>query len=154
MITNEKIKKSLKGLQIIEPDPVFKRSVRALVLSHQPRKAVAFRLPVFKIGSVLAVIVLVITALTMEFSPTPVLSSSFNPGSLEKEFNSLTINVQFEEAEYREEANKTIASALNEIENTSVKHLNNSLLQNEAGNLEFQDSTNPEIDMLLETVIN
>jgi hypothetical protein len=156
MITNEEIKKGLRELRAIRPDAAFKKGLRAVVLNHQPEKTASFRLPLpfLKIGGVLAVIALVITALTIELSPTPALSSSFNAGSLEKEFDSLTINVQIEDARYSERANQTIASALNEIENTNVKHLNNSLItKEEADILEIESATNPEIDTLLDTVI-
>ncbi len=153
MITNEEIKKNLNELRIIGPNPEFKRALKAVVLNHKPERRVSFRLPFFRIAGALAVFVLIVTALTLELSPTPVLSSSFNPDALEKEFENLTINVQIEEIEYREKANQTIASALNEIENTNVKHLNSSLLQDEADNINLNDSTNPEIDALLETVI-
>jgi len=153
MITNEEIKKSLSELKVVSPDAAFKRAVKAMILSRVPEKTVSFRFPFLKIGSVLAAIILIITAFTMEFSPTPALSSSFNPGSLEKEFQGLTINVQIEEVEYRERANQTIASALNEIENTNVKHMNNSLIEGEAESIGIESATNPEIDALLDTVI-
>jgi len=49
--------------------------------------------------------------------------------------------------------NKAIASALNEIQNTSVRHLNNSLLKSEEADINLNDSINPQIDELLEKAI-
>ncbi len=153
MITNEEIKKNLGKLRIVEPDPGFKRTSRSLILSYKSEKKIFFGMPFLKVAGAFAVLMLVITAVAFEFSPTPVLSSSFNSGSLQKEFENLSINTGIEEAKYRESANQTIVSALNEIENTNVKHMNDSLLRDEADNINLDDSTNPEIDALLETVI-
>lgn len=153
MITNEEIKKNLNNLRIIGSSPEFKKTSRALVLSYKPETATLFGMPLLKIAGAFAVFILLIAALTFELSPTPVLSSSFNPNYLQNEIETLTVSVQIEEVEYREKANETLVSALNEIENTNVKHLNNSLLQSEAEGINLHDSTNPEIDAMLETVI-
>jgi predicted metalloprotease len=153
MITNEEIKKSLNKLRVIGPDPEFKKSSRTLILNYKPEKATFSGVLFLRLAGAFAVLILVIATLSLELSPTPVLSSSFNPNSLQREFENLTINVQIEEIEYHEEANQAIVSALNEIENTNVKHLNDSLLRGEAESIELDDSTNPEIDALLETVI-
>ncbi|MFH0712443.1 MAG: hypothetical protein V2A55_01090 [Candidatus Jorgensenbacteria bacterium] len=153
MITSENIKKSLEGLKVIEPDPGFKRTSRALILNYKSEKNVFFGMPFLKVVGAFAVLIIVVTAVVFEFSPTPVLSSSFNSSSLQKEFDGLSINTQIEETKSQERANETIVSALQEIENTNVKHLNDSLLRGEAEGIHLDESTNPEIDALLETVI-
>jgi hypothetical protein len=154
MITNKEIKKSLNNLRVLEPDQGFKSASKAFILSQAPeRRAAPLRLPFLQIAGAFATLILVVSILTIELTPTPVLSSSFNPDYLQNEFETLVVNVQIEEVEYRKEANATIASALNEIENTEVKHLNNSRLQGEAENIRLEDSTNPQIDSMLETVI-
>ena len=108
MITHEEIRENLAKFRLIEPDPAFKRMSRTLVLSSKSEKRVFFGVPLLKVIGAFAVLVIVVTALAFEFSPTPVLSSSFNPNSLQKEFENLPINTQIEETAYREEANQTI----------------------------------------------
>lgn len=154
MITTEEIKKNLAELKSINPDQSFKKASRAMILSRKnEEKWVFFGVPLSRVAGGFALLLLIIASLTLELSPTPAISASFNPNYLQNEFETLTINAQIEEIAYREKANQTIASALTEVENTSVQHLNGARLREEAGDIELDDSTNPEIDVLLEKVI-
>lgn len=156
MMTTEEIKKNISKLKLISPDPAFKNSLRALILSQKTeKKRMFFGLPFLKVEGVFAffaLIILIAAALTFELSPRPAISASFNPNYLQNEFETLAINTQIEEVKYRTKTNQTIHSALSEIETTEAKHLNDSLLEDEAENINLTDSTNSVIDKLLEEV--
>ncbi len=155
MLTNEEIIKKLNKFKDIAPDPSFVKTSRTLILAHKPHKRSGWSsLPFWGLAGALAILILIASISFFGLaSPRPVLSSSFNPHDLEEEFKRLTINIQLEELKYRTKANQTIASALNEIKDTNVRHLNSFLLESEEESITIEESTNPEIDVLLEKVI-
>ncbi|MCP6720065.1 MAG: hypothetical protein KJI72_01920 [Patescibacteria group bacterium] len=153
MNTNKEIITQLKRLRYIEPDSAFARGSRSIVLSVNHGRT---RSQIWLWTSATAVTFLFLAAVISYnalFSSKPVLSSSFNPESLEQEFSNLTINIQLEEIKYQQSVNQAIASALNEIQNTYPRHLNNSLLESEEAGINLDESINPYIDELLEKAI-
>jgi len=154
MNINNKIITQLKRLRSVEPDPAFVRSSRSIILSTNPGTTrPQFWLWFSAVTVTFIFLAVVVISRYAFFSTTPTLSSSLNSGSLEQEFSNLTINIQLEEIEYQQRVNQVIASALSEIENTSVRHLNNSLLESEEVNIKLDESINPYIDELLERAI-
>ncbi len=157
MNNHEHIIKALRRFKTIEPEPTFARTSRALILETKKRNPLGaiFRLP--RLAPVLyggALILLLLTASYLVFVPSkPVVSAAFSPENLTKELANLSINIELREVSYRQSANLAIASALTEIENTSVKHLNQTLLESEEENINLEGSVNPEIDELLNAVI-
>jgi hypothetical protein len=81
-------------------------------------------------------------------------TASLDPQNLLQEINGLSAGIEVGQLSYQDDANQTIASALNEITNTKTRHLSNALLQNEEDGLNLNDSTNPQIDNLLNQVVN
>lgn len=80
--------------------------------------------------------------------------SSLDGEKLNQELDSLTISIELDEIEYSQAAiNNTIASALSEISNDNIRHLNRELLEEEQGQIDFDYSNGDEIDELLDTVI-
>lgn len=150
------IKKKLQILQTITPDASFAARTKEAVLAHVPRKRVIelvntswIRAGAFSFAGV-AVAVLV--GIIIFFAParTPAVAS-LESIKLTEELNNLSINIQLKEISYRDTADHVIASAIDEIQNTEVKHLNPSIIKEEAP-LPNITTKNTEIDTLLNTL--
>lgn len=151
---NQDLIQKLNNLKFIEPDAVFVKKCRSEILALKPRKPFAFAWPVLIWSGGFAVLliaaILSFTTTTQKQLPT----TSLNSHKLNQEFDNLTINIQLQEIRYQQNINQTIASALNEIGDTNTKHLNSSILEKEKSDLlNVNQSQNPEIDQLLESVI-
>ena len=144
----------LKKFRTIEPDLVYTKTSRSVIVTTQKP---AFALPQFfwkhAATSAFVIIIAFVLSLYALTLSRPSISASLDPKSLENEFQNMTINIQLEEISYQQEANQAIASALDEIQNTSVRHLNNSLIRSEEENIKLDEATNPYIDELLNSVI-
>jgi len=158
MNNREHIVKALRRFKAIEPNPVFAKTARALILAtkKESRWTGPFRLPHLlpvAYGGVLVVLLLAVSYFV--FVPSkPVVSAALNLENLTNELANLSINIELREVEYHQTANLAIASALTEIENTSVKHLNQTLLESEKENINLEESVNPEINRMLEAIIS
>ena len=156
MTNYDQIINELRKLRFLKPNRAFAETSKTSILaSAKPNHFYGFlSLPRLAPALSFAAVVLVVVASYVIFvPPKPTVSAAFNPENLSQEFAGLTINVQLQEVEYQQNANQAIASALGEITNTSVKHLNQTLLESEEESIDVQKSTNPEIDDLLNSVI-
>jgi hypothetical protein len=143
----------LKTLKAIAPDEGFARRSRTLVLAATPDRAEPVRIaPWLQLASALAFAALLLVISPLFPSAQPVLSSSLDAARLASEFNNLPVNVQLQEIRYQQNANQTIASAVNEITNTSTNHLNTDTITNEAPTLSTDDETGAHIDALLNEI--
>lgn len=79
--------------------------------------------------------------------------TSLNNERLNAELDRLTIMIELEEISYQQTVNKTVASALQEIGNDRVRHLNKNLLNAERDNLNLDKDSGEEIESLLDSVI-
>ncbi len=158
MLNNQLIEQ-LKRLKTIEPDPIFKERGRVLILARTKKLAPRFRfsLPILTWSGVFAAVVIILTIATADLAkPKEALSSSFDSKKLNEEFSNLNVNIQLNEIKYQQNVNQTINSALTEISQTQAKHLNQSILQKEASDLDFSSETqskSQQIDQLLDNVL-
>ena len=151
---NQELIQQLNKLKAIEPDPAFAKSCRHLILTLKPMqtKPVFFNWPALVWAGGLALIMLVFAANYL-LLPQKGNLSSLDSNKLNQEFDNLDINIQLNEITYQQKINQDIASALTEIGETNIKHLNRSLLEEEQNNIDFQDPSNPEINEMLNRII-
>lgn len=141
--------KQLNHLKNIEPSSAFKEKSRGLILCVSPKtNRIEWR---SLLWAGFATIFLLIFVTVSNLSKTTI--SSLDANRLNKEFSNFNINIQLQEIAYQQTLNQTIASALNEISNNNIKHLNKSLLETEQNNVNINDSANPEIDQLLNEIL-
>lgn len=147
------ILRQLHNLRSITPDPAFSARSRSLIL--EKTKPPFFAWPVLAYAGVFAVILVVsFSIITLFQARTPSLSlSSLNTTNLDQELKNLGINFQLEELSYQQAVNQTIASALGEISDNQIGHLNPSLLEAEKENAELETFSNPQIEKLLNEVL-
>ena len=146
----------LRRLRAIQPDSEFVRNSRASGLAVRPRTTYEKGGPVLLWFGATAVAIIMIGFITTFsiFSVKPVLSASLDAQNITNEFDGLNINIELREVKYQQSANQTIASAISEISDTSTKHLNNSVLEEENKQANTDDSSlNGDIDKLLDRVI-
>jgi len=155
---NNEILKALRALRAIEPDPVFAKTSRALILGAEKTGRLSGLFPLPPLVQILyggaVVAVLLVASYFLLIPSQPVVSAALNPENLTKELVNLSINIQLKELSYQQNANAAIASALSEIQNTSVKHLNQTLLEGEEETINVEGAMNPAIDKMLESVIS
>ena len=131
--------KDLQILRNIEPDKNFVENTKRIVLAVSPGKTLtpkSFFGLVFAGG--LAMIFLAIVGLGSIFfaGSEPALSNSFDSDILRGELDNLAIDLQLDEIAYQQDINNTIASALAEISDYRINHLNLSILESEKGLIE------------------
>lgn len=150
---NQKLIQQLNKLKSIEPDPTFAKNCRHLILAFKPAKTkpVFFNWPALIWAGSFALILLVFA--TNYLSPQKQNLSSLDSNKLNQEFDNLNINIQLNEITYQQEINQGIASALTEIGETNIKHLNRSLLEEEQDKINFPDSDDSKINEMLNRVI-
>ncbi len=145
----QKLLQQLHNLKTIEPSPAFREKSRGLILKIPPKtNYIEWRTLSWAGITAMVLLILVIGSNLSK----PVISS-LDENRLNKELNNLNINIQLQEISYQQKINQTIASALNEISDNDVRHLNKSLLETEQNNINANDSFNPEIDKLLNQII-
>lgn len=154
MLKNQQIIRQLNNLKTIEPEPGFIQRTRGLIFAAPAIRPRSWVWPWAWAGA-LAILLLVFT-LTMAnpFTPRPKLSLFFNQQDLKQEFNDLTVNIQLQEINYRQNLDSAIGLALNEISDRQPDHLNTALLQKEQDALEANGvNKQKEINELLNQVI-
>ncbi len=150
---NDQIISQLKRFKEIEPDAHFAAGSRRVILAFKKQEPVFIR-PNLRLVGVFAGIVAVLTASIFLFSGNSASTVLASPEVLSQEFNSLKINIELKGIDYRQNVNRTIASAISEISDNKVQHLNQSILKSESDSLNFDaNGTNPQIDELLNKVI-
>ena len=146
--------KDLQILRNIEPDKDFVENTKRIVLAVSPGKTLtpkSFFGLVFAGG--LAMILLAIVGLGSIFftNSEPALSNSFDSDILRGELDNLAIDLQLDEIAYQQDINNTIASALAEISDSRINHLNLSILESEKGLIE---ENGEEKDSRIEDLLN
>lgn len=151
---NQNLIQQLNKLKSMEPDPVFAKNCRNLILNSRPIKTrpVLFNWPALVWVGGFALIFLAFLTNYFLF-PHKQNLSSLDSSKLNQEFDNLDINIQLNEIKYQQKISQDIASALVEIGETNIKHLNRSLLENEQDKINFPDSDNSEINEMLNRVI-
>ncbi len=142
----------LQKLKVVTPDSDFEAGTRRLVLAIHPTP---YRIPIWIWGVSFAAVLLAVISSGLLISSPPVISSSLDSELLRQEFNELGVNIHIKELTYQQDINQTITSALTEISNIQVSHLNPSILKSEEEQireLEEEDGTS-EIDVLLNQII-
>ncbi|HXF44065.1 MAG TPA: hypothetical protein VNK70_01215 [Candidatus Paceibacterota bacterium] len=159
MTIHEKTINELRKLRMVEPNRAFALASRQSIL-ESPRPGLHYG-GLFRfitsphLAYVGATLVIFLVISYFLFIPSkPVVSAALSPENIENELAALSINVQIREVAYQQNANVAIASALSEIENTSVKHLNQTLLESEKETFDMKESVNPEIEKMLDAVIS
>jgi hypothetical protein len=139
----------LKKLQTIQPDRAFLARGRKS-FTHQ--ELPSWSLPRWAFASFVVVGALAIFTVLPATLPFSNSSTALSADSIQKEFDNLSIGVQLKELEYSQE--DSIVSALNEIRETRVQHLNTDLLNQESSLGDVPTSNSEEIEKLLNQVIN
>ena len=148
---SEHIIKQLKQLKTIAPDTAFVSRSRELILSTLPARK--NRLTLIFAWSGVAMLVMLIGGFSYVVSaPTMALSSSLNETKIHDEINSLSTGIEVQQITYEQKVSQTVASALHEVGETKVNHINTSLLKKEAGEMNKGTNiyTSEEVDALLE----
>jgi hypothetical protein len=155
---NELLIKKLKSLESIRPDAAFVSRTRNIVLERtQPTRVAFFRVQwvhrgIFSFAG--AAVAILIGFLIFEPFGSSVTATSLENTQLSNEWSSLSINIQLKEVSYNNNAERIIASAINEIQDTNTRHLNASLIQEEREMLGTQEVKNNAIDDMLNQVLN
>jgi hypothetical protein len=145
----------LKRLKTIAPDAGFLANSKGRILAMEPIRQ---RHPwaILAWSGAIATVMLSFAISSFVSSPKIVLSSSLNPDNLNNELNQMMNgNIELKDVSYQQVANQTISSALKEISDTNVKHLNASVISKEAGVANQTDTTetSQEVDQLLNEII-
>lgn len=142
----------LQTFKNVTPDSDFAANTRRLVLAIHPSP---YRLPLWVWGISFAAVLLAIISSGLLITSPPVISSSLDSELLRQEFNELDINIHLKEVTYQQDINQTISSALTEISNVQISHLNPSILKSEEERIREleEESEASEIDALLDKVI-
>lgn len=153
---NQDIIQQLKKLSEIKPTGEFTAKSRRLILAV-PQKRPIFSFPLAWGAAVAVAILIVVSAVTGGLFPLqPSYAALFNQEDIKEEFNNLNINAQIRETSERQQVNRVIASALNEISDSGPRHLNQSRLEEELNSFKINGSPEKQkqIDELLQKVIN
>lgn len=151
---NEQIIEQLKKFRSVEPDARFMAGSRRTILALRKEEP-AFSWLSFRFAGAMAGIVAAVAAAVFMFSGPSATTALASPEALNQEFANLNINVELKEIDYRENVNQTVSSALSEITDSKISHLNQSVLESESDDLNLETtSTNPQVDDLLNKVIN
>ncbi len=148
------LKKQLKMLANIMPDEQFVAASRRGILAVRQNVKPAWGLFSMWAAAAAMLVVSIVgfsSLLRTEHAATAVAT----PEALSREFNGLNINVELQSVSYQQGVDQTIASALSEISNNSMRHLNQGVLQSEQNtiNQNSGNTSNPQIDTLLNKVI-
>lgn len=153
-------KLQLKKLSTITPDREFVLRARQAVLrAHTPmaHPSYQFALPRFNVwslsGAGLSVALLLVIVIMPFAFPQPSLSASLNAETIIKEFSNLPINIQLKEITYEQKVSQTITSAISEVSDTKIQHLNTSILQTEQEQAMLPEISTSSVDMMLEQVM-
>ena len=157
-MNQKQIISELEKLRGIAPEQAFFSRSKQTVLALRPEGRRVFGFKAFYpalFGGVIGFAVIAIGFFTF-FSPAagkPVYAS-LNSDNLNKELDSLTINIQLKEIRYKQSIDATINSALREVGNNETRHLNKGVLETEKNNLQFDEPlSNETINALLDEII-
>jgi hypothetical protein len=153
------IKRQFKQYSALSPDEAYARGSRAMILSSEQNRArfSGMGFPaLFGAGAfaLLAFVGIYMAGVLGDRGSAPTYASaSLDAALLSEELAGLRIDIQLEEVTYRQSVHNTIASALDEISDDQISHLNQDLLWSELEALDVSDKAGNDIDELLQTVI-
>ncbi|MBI5733163.1 hypothetical protein HY967_04430 [Candidatus Jorgensenbacteria bacterium] len=146
---------NLKKLKNINPNHDFVRTSRISILEIKQKPALNLNIwqsPfIWLVPAMFAVLLIVVFNLTENKGDLSSLSA-LNSNHILQEYN-LGINIQLKEISYDQKVNQTIASALSEISDTKIQHLNRDILTSEEEGFDLTEPTDQNIDALLNKVI-
>jgi len=131
---NERIIKQLKQLKSIAPDNAFVSRSREIVINTTPAKRSRLAL-IFAWSGAAAMIMIIISISYIMSAPTMALSSSLNETKINEEIDSLSAGIEVQQITYEQKVSQTVTSALQEVGETKVNHLNESLLEKEVAGI-------------------
>lgn len=145
----------LKKLRNVAPDAAFHARSKSVILAlHEKQKPRIAWLPALAWAGALAAVLLVATVFFPAPNPSSLSISLLNTQRISEEFDNLTISIQLKEIRYNQNADQTIASAINEIGETRAGHLNGALIESEFQAIQQgTGEKNGNIDRLLREVI-
>lgn len=162
-MNQKEIISQLEKLKSVNPDQAFFLRSKKTVLAIEPERQrfLGFGLfsPMF-LGGAFVVLLAVAAGFLVFFSPAITgmpAYASLNSENLNKELDSLTINIQLQEIQYRQSIEKTVNSALHEVGNSETRHLSRDVLEQEKSAfnaLPSSSTSSKTIDALLDKIIN
>ncbi len=157
----EHIKSQLKQLKAIAPDREFAARAKLQILGET--RAPSFALPRVSLPHTISwgwlgaglttALVAIVMVIPLAF-PEPTFSASLNAENIANEYGNLPINIQLKEISYEQRVNQTIASALTEVSDTKVKHLNADILKTEQAETMLPESSTTDVDAMLQQIMN
>ena len=159
-MNQKEITNQLEKLRSINPDQIFFSRSKRVVLAIEPNRRIGFGLGLFSpifLGGAFVVLIAVAAGSIVFFSSVAERPAyaSLNSEKINKELDSLTINIRLQEIQYNQSIKKTISSALREIGNDETRHLNKDVLELEKDALDIPPSSAPSetVDDLLDEII-
>jgi hypothetical protein len=148
---NQDILEQLKSLKKIVPDAGFSARTRHIILAAPVAERAwpaFFGWAKLAFGGLAVVAVLFIAVILPGLPKTVPIASA---EALSNEFNNLSVNIELQQITYNQNVNQTISSALTEITNNKLNHLNPAVLQSESSSVDptAVPASNPRIDALL-----
>lgn len=163
----KKIAEKISLLRSIEPDTNYTLASRMAIiesinLSKQSFWKLFYPANIFKnslnytmsVSLAIVLLAVMITGAYKFVSPVPIVADLDN-NSLITEANSISrdIDIHLEEIDFYKKSAEKTAVALNEAYHGGPGHINNYVIQKEAGNIDFNNPGNSEIDELLQSAI-
>lgn len=149
----DKLITQLKKLKRIEPNPFFAANSRRTILALRKEEPV-FAWLNLRVAGVMTGMVAAVAASVFLFSAPSATMVLASPEVLNQEFKDLNINIELSAIGYHQNIDQTVISALSEITDNQIKHLNQDILQTESEELDLNSSTtDPEIESLLDKII-
>lgn len=143
----------LKKFKAIEPNPLFAAGSRRTILALKKEEPV-FAWLNLRIAGAMAGMVAAVAAAVFMFSGPSAATVLASPEALNLEFKGLNINIELSAIDYHQNIDQTVMSALSEITDNRIKHLNKDVLQTESNELDLNSSTTaPEVESLLDKII-
>lgn len=149
----DKLIRQLKQLRAVEPNPLFAASSKRTILALKKDEPV-FAWLNLRLAGVMAGAVAMVAAAVFMFSGPSAATVLASPETLNQEFTGLNVNVELKAIDYHQNVDQTVMTALSEITDNRVKHLNQNVLQTESDNLDLNSPTSTsQVNALLDKVI-
>ncbi len=149
----DRIITQLKKFKSIGPDAHFAAGSRRTILALRKEQPV-FTWPNFRFVGTLAGVLAVVAASVFMFSGNSATKAFASPEMLNQEFDNMNINIELQEISYRQNVSQTISSAITEISDNKLSHLNQDILKSESGGLDLNvPDSGLQIDKLLDKVV-
>lgn len=151
--------KQFESIRSLEPDPGFVSNSKNIICAVKPERGFgifrAFQ-PAF-LGSFAVMVAVVMGAYFVGSRGESTLGyTSLNGERISNELDGANIDIELQELAYKQSINSAVASALQEIGNDRVSHLNGPLLKSESAGFSVQqktDETGTKIENLLDAAM-